>query len=251
MQIEAVPGLPEVRPGDSLSMLLVDAMSGANMTLQAGDIVVLAQKIVSKAEGRYAVLAEVEVSPEAAALAVQTDKDPRVVELILRESSAVVRKRPGLIVTETHHGFVMANAGIDQSNVRGDDGEVALLLPLDSDASARQLRRELEAHYAQAPIGVVITDSVGRAWRLGTIGQAIGSCGPIPLWDLRGEPDREGRAMLSSQVGYVDQIAAAAVLVMGEAAEGTPVARVRGLPWEPVDEPASVLIRPAQDDMFR
>lgn len=251
MQIEAVPGIPEVRPGDDLTALLADAMSSANLKPRAGDIVVLAQKIVSKAEGRYAVLSQVDVSPEALALAAETDKDPRVVELILRESNDVVRKRPGLIVTETHHGFVMANAGIDQSNVRGGDSEVALLLPLDADLSARRLRSGLEGHFAQAPIGVVITDSVGRAWRLGTIGQAIGSSGPIPLWDLRGEPDREGRAMLSSQVGYVDQIAAAAVLVMGEAAEGTPVALVRELPWKPVDEPASVLVRPAQDDMFR
>ena len=124
-------------------------------------------------------------------------------------------------------------------------------MPIDSDASAHQLRLELERHYAQVPIGVVITDSVGRAWRLGTIGQAIGSSGPIPLWDLRGEPDREGRAMLSSQVGFIDQIAAAGVLVMGEAAEGTPVARIRGLPWEPVEETSASLVRPAQDDMFR
>lgn len=250
MQLQALSGIGEVRPGDDLAGLIAEAIAGDPEGLQPGDILVLAQKIVSKAEGRYARLDEVVVSEPAARLAAETDKDPRIVELILRESRCVVRQRPGLIVTETHHGFVMANAGIDQSNVRNDEGEVALLLPVDSDASARRLRAAMEARFG-APIGVIVSDSVGRAWRLGTVGLALGSSGPIPLQDLRGLPDREGRAMLSSQVGLVDQLAAAAVLVMGEADEGTPVVRIRGFRWEPVDTPASELVRPAKDDLFR
>lgn len=250
MNVEAIQGIPEIRPGDDLPAIIRAALQNAGETLQGGDIVVLAQKIVSKAEGRYAYLDDVVVSPAAQELAGQTDKDPRIVELILSESTRVLRQRPGLIVTETRHGFVMANAGIDQSNVRGENGEVALLLPLDSDASAQALRHQLEAYY-EPSIGVVISDSVGRAWRQGTIGQALGSSGPIPLQDLRGEPDREGRPMLSSQVGFVDQIACAAVMVMGEAAEGTPVVRIRGLEWTPVDTPAISLVRLAQDDLFR
>jgi coenzyme F420-0:L-glutamate ligase/coenzyme F420-1:gamma-L-glutamate ligase len=250
LNIEAIQGIPEICPGDDLPAIIVAALHSAEEALLPGDIVVLAQKIVSKAEGRYAYLDDVVVSPAARSLAEQTDKDPRIVELILRESTRVVRQRPGLIVSETNHGFVMANAGIDQSNVHSENGEVALLLPLDSDASARALRHQLEAHYA-APIGVIISDSVGRAWRQGTIGQALGSSGPIPLQDLRGDPDREGRPMLTSQVGFVDQLACAAVLVMGEAAEGTPVVRIRGLQWTPVDTPAISLVRQAQDDLFR
>lgn len=250
MLVEAIAGIPEVRPGDDLGAMLVAVLCQPGQELRAHDILVVAQKVVSKAEGRYAVLAEVEPSAEAIALGRQTDKDARIVELILRESNCVVRHRPGLIVTETHHGMVMANAGIDQSNVRGEDGEVALLLPRDSDASAGHLRAALEARFG-APIGVIISDSVGRAWRLGTTGQALGSSGPIPLWDLRGELDREGRPMQSSQVGFIDQIASAAALVMGEAAEGTPAVRIRDLPWVPSPMPGISLVRPGADDLFR
>ena len=195
-------------------------------------------------------LRDVDPSAEALELGAATDKDPRIVELILRESRQVLRHRPGLIVTETHQGMVMANAGIDQSNIRGEDGEVVLLLPVDSDASARRLRARLEGRF-DSPIGVVISDSVGRAWRSGTVGQALGSSGPVPLWDLRGTPDREGRPMQSSQVGFIDQIASAAALAMGEGAEGTPAARIRGLAWTPSESPGISLVRPAEDDLFR
>ena len=251
MRVDAIEGIPEVVPGNDLAQVLIEAITApGNGGLKPGDLLVIAQKVVSKAEGRYVRLAEVEPSDTALTLGQQTDKDPRIVELILRESRQVLRHRTGLIVSETHHGMVMANAGIDQSNIRGEDGEVVLMLPLDSDQSAAALRQRLEARFG-SPIGVIISDSVGRAWRLGTTGQALGSSGPLALWDLRGELDREGRAMQSSQVGFIDQIASAGALVMGEGAEGLPAARVRGLAWTPSNAGGRDLVRPAADDMFR
>ena len=170
--VDAIPGIPEVVPGDDLSLALIDALDCAGIALASRDIVVVAQKIVSKAEGRYAYLRDQKPSAVAHSLGAETDKDPRIVELILSESRAVLRRRPGLIVVETHHGFVMANAGIDQSNIRPpsapdeDDNEAVLLLPIDSDASAAQLRADFEARF-ESPIGVIISDSIGRAWRNG------------------------------------------------------------------------------------
>ncbi|MCB1741488.1 MAG: coenzyme F420-0:L-glutamate ligase [Gammaproteobacteria bacterium] len=254
-----IPGIPEVLPGTDLSAVLGDALAAASIALKPGDVLVVAQKIVSKAENRYVDLDQVVPGRRALALAEQTDKDPRLVEIILGESRDVVRCRPGLIVVETRHGFVMANAGMDRSNVPNNENRV-LLLPLDPDASARNLAMGLERRFGTLP-GIVIADSVGRAWRLGTVGTAIGLFGVPGLVDLRGLPDRQGRALEVSQVGHADQVAAAAALLMGEADEGTPVVLVRGL-----SVPASsnqdrdagnpgvgiaTLVRDKQADLFR
>jgi coenzyme F420-0:L-glutamate ligase/coenzyme F420-1:gamma-L-glutamate ligase len=202
----------------------------------------IAQKIVSKAEGRSIALASVAPSQAARDLATQTGKDARLVELILSESERVVRARPNLIIVKHRLGFVMANAGIDQSNV-GEDGQ-ALLLPRDPDASAAALA-------ARLGLPVVITDSFGRAWRRGTVGVAIGAAGLPALQDLRGRPDLFGRTLMVSITGFADEIAAAAGLVMGQGAEGQPAVLLRGLAWSGAVNPAAELLRPAQEDLFQ
>jgi coenzyme F420-0:L-glutamate ligase/coenzyme F420-1:gamma-L-glutamate ligase len=204
-------------------------------------VLAVAQKIVSKAEGRSVALASVKPSVAARELAEQTGKDARLVELILSESERVVRARPNLIIVKHRLGFVMANAGIDQSNI-GVDGH-ALLLPRDPDGSAAALA-------AQLGLPVVITDSFGRAWRRGTVGVAIGAAGLPALRDLRGQPDLFGRMLMVSITGFADEIAAAAGLVMGQGAEGQPAVLVRGLSWSGTQNPASELLRPAQEDLF-
>jgi coenzyme F420-0:L-glutamate ligase/coenzyme F420-1:gamma-L-glutamate ligase len=216
-------------------------MARAGLRPQQGDVLAVAQKIVSKAEGRSVALASVKPSVAARELAEQTGKDARLVELILSESERVVRARPNLIIVKHQLGFVMANAGIDQSNI-GVDGH-ALLLPRDPDGSAAALA-------AQLGLPVVITDSFGRAWRRGTVGVAIGAAGLPALRDLRGQPDLFGRMLMVSITGFADEIAAAAGLVMGQGAEGQPAVLVRGLSWSGTQNPASELLRPAQEDLF-
>lgn len=252
LEITALPGIPLVKPGDDLAALIVTALDRAEIALRAGDALVIAQKVVSKAEGRYAVLAEVDPRPEALDLAQKTGKDARVVELILRECVRVVRHRPNLLIVQHKHGYVLANAGIDASNVEPDPtlGERVLLLPEDPDRSCTALRDSLRAATGVAPT-VIINDSLGRAWRRGTVGTAIGAAGLTALLDLRGQPDLFGREMLVSQVGLADELAAAASLVQGEAAEGTPVAHIRGLAPEQTDQRAAELIRDEQEDLFR
>ena len=244
-----VPGLPRVQPGDDLAALIGAALAVAGITLGDGDLLAVTQKIVSKAEGRLRRLDAVVPSARARELAAGTAKDPRLVELILEESRGVVRTRRDLIITEHRLGLVLANAGIDRSNV--DDGEeTVLLLPEDPDASARRLRAELVAT-SGARIGVIITDSLGRAWRKGTVGVAIGTAGVAPFVDLRGRTDLNGRALQVSEIAPADSLAAAAVLLMGEAAEGTPVVLIRGAALDASDAPASAVLRPAADDLFR
>jgi coenzyme F420-0:L-glutamate ligase/coenzyme F420-1:gamma-L-glutamate ligase len=244
-----VPGIPEVRAGDDLAALVLAALARAGMPLAAGDVVAVTQKIVSKAEGRLRRLADVTPSPRAVALAAETRKDPRVVELILQESREVVRTRPDLVIAEHRLGIVLANAGIDRSNI--EDGEEAvLLLPLDPDGTAAKLRGAFE-RAAGVALGVVITDSVGRAWRRGTVGLAIGTAGVAPFEDLRGRRDSAGRALQVSEIAPADSLAAAAVLVMGEAAEATPVVLVRGAGGGGSDVPASTVLRPKAEDLFR
>lgn len=252
LEITALPGIPLVRPGDDLAALIVAALDRAGTALKPGDTLVVAQKVVSKAEGRYAALASVEPGEQARDLARKTEKDPRLVELILRESARVVRHRPGLLIVQHRHGYVLANAGIDASNVEPDPqaGERVLLLPEDPDRSARALRKRLRAATGVAPT-VVINDSLGRAWRHGTVGTALGSAGLAALLDLRGEADLFGRALRVSQVGLADELAAAASLVQGEAAEGTPVALIRGLAPEAAEQGAADLIRSEDEDLFR
>ena len=251
VEILAVPGIPLVRKDDDLVALIGEGLARGGIVPRGGDVFVLAQKIVSKAEGRMVDLATVEPSAEAIELAGKIQKDPRLVDLILSESVRVVRARPNVLIVEHRLGFVMANAGIDQSNVASPDGpQQALLLPLDPDGSAENLRTRLSQRFGVA-VAVVINDSFGRAWRRGTCGVAVGAAGLPSLMDLRGAPDLFGRKLQVSITGHADEIAAAASLVMGQGAEGQPVVIVRGLIWRGPDNGASELVRPAAEDMFR
>lgn len=240
------PAVPrEVAAGDDLAEVVAAALAGR--APRPGDIVVLAQKIVSKAEGRLVSLATVRPGPAAIELAARTRKDARLVELVLRESQAVVRARPGVLIVRHRLGLVMANAGIDQSNLPG--AEMALLLPEDPDGSAERLRAAL-ADRLGVPLGVIISDSFGRAWRRGSVNVAIGAAGIASLWDRRGERDRSGRPLAVTEVAVADAVAAAAGLAMGEGREGRPLVLVRG--WSPPApaSPAAALIRPVEEDLF-
>jgi coenzyme F420-0:L-glutamate ligase/coenzyme F420-1:gamma-L-glutamate ligase len=251
LEIIALQGFPLVRPGDNLIELIASALIRNDVTPRAGDVLVVAQKIVSKAEGRVIDLATVEPSAKALTLAAEVDKDPRLVELILSESVRVVRARRNVLIVEHRLGFIMANAGVDQSNVGPSDGAArALLLPENPDRSAESLRRGLAAA-AGIDIAVVINDSFGRAWRQGTAGVAIGVAGLPALIDLRGRPDLFGRTLEASIIGFADEIAASASLVMGQADEATPVVLMRGLRWSAPGSTAASLIRPANEDLFR
>ncbi len=229
-----------VQAGDDLAALLV----ASGVIPRPDDVLVVAQKIVSKAEGREVQLSSVTPSPRAEQLAQETGKDARIVELILQESVRVVRARPNLIIVQHRLGHTMANAGIDQSNVSDSSDERALLLPVNPDASAVALS-------AQLGCPVIISDSFGRAWRRGTVGVAIGCAGLPSLVDLRGKPDLFGRELHVTLTGFADEIAAAAGLLMGQAAEGQPAVLVRGLRWSAPAFPATELVRPAQEDLFR
>jgi len=250
IELLALPGLPAVAQGDDLAALIIESLHRSGLRLRDDDVIVVAQKIVSKAEGRRVDLRSVHPSPRAAALAIQVQKDPRLVELILSESRRIVRAAPNLLIVEHRLGYVMANAGIDQSNVAGD-GEWALLLPVDPDASARRLREALATN-AGSPPAVVINDSFGRPWRRVTVGVALGAAGLPSLLDLRGQPDLFGRRLQSTQVGHADEIAAAASLLMGQAAESRPVVLIRGAvrPDAPA-MPVAALLRPPEEDQFR
>ena len=246
----ALPGMPRVRKGDDLAALIVAAAAGCGEALQDGDIVVVAQKIVSKAEGRMVDLASVEASEAARDMAVLCDKDPRQMELLLAEAGEVLRARRGVVIVALRNGMVLANAGIDRSNVDGEGEDHVLLLPSDADASAAAIRERLEA-ISGARVGVIIADSIGRAWRLGTIGTAIGAAGVRCLTDLRGAPDMNGRALQTTDVGTADELAAAASLLMGQAAEGTPVVLIRGAASALGEGRAVDLVRPVEMDLFR
>ncbi len=251
MTVIALAGIPEVRSGDDLAELIVDATAANGEAIADGDVLVVAQKIVSKAEGRYVDLADVTPSDEAVKLAAQVDKDARLVELILSESAEVVRFRPGVLIIANRHGLVLANAGIDTSNLDPERGETeVLLLPEDSDRSAVALREAL-ARRTGASIGVVVNDSLGRAWRNGTVGVAIGASGVAALADLRGRPDRRGRELRVTEIGLADEIAAAASSVMGQADEGRPVVIVRGLAQAAGEGRARDLVRARELDLFR
>lgn len=251
--------IPLIRQGDHLADIIVEALESTDVQLQDGDILVIAQKIVSKAEGRMVDLATVTPSERALELAGKTEKDARVVELILRESNEILRARPGAIIVEHRLGFVCANAGIDHSNVsplgnndfsRSKAEDWVLLLPENPDCSATGIRQALESRTGKT-IGVLIIDSHGRAWRNGTVGAAIGLAGLPGLVDLRGQPDLFDFRLRITQVGAADELAAAASLVMGQAAEGTPVIHVRGFPYPLRDGSLSELLRPTDQDLFR
>lgn len=245
-----IPGLPLIKPGDDLAGLVISALRAAGESPGEGDAVALAQKIVSKAEGRIVRLDTVAPTARAQDIAARANKDPRVVELILRESKAVIRVSPGVIITEHNTGVILANAGIDRSNLPDSD-DSALLLPLDPDASAASLRSSLRKAFG-VNLGVLITDSIGRPWRLGTVGTAIGTAGVLALDDLRGQADLYGRELQVSEVAVADSLAAAAVLMMGEAAEGTPLVLIRGgARANDLGQTARTLLRPADEDLFR
>ena len=247
--LTALTGIPSVAPGDDIATLLADALDAGALVPQDRDVLVVTHKIISKAEGRYRDLADVTPSARALELAAATGKDPALVEIILSESRQVVRSRPELIITEHRSGMVMANAGIDQSNVPGESARV-LLLPENPDASSTALRAALSARFG-VDIAVVVCDSVGRAWRNGVVGLALGAAGLPALQDLRGRKDREGRALTVTQVGLADEIASAAELLMGEADEGRPAVLVRGVQWREAPLAAAALIRDRQQDLFR
>jgi coenzyme F420-0:L-glutamate ligase / coenzyme F420-1:gamma-L-glutamate ligase len=243
--------IPLVQPGDDLGAITVAALRSNGLVPKQSDVLVVAQKIVSKAEGRYVDIATVQPSERAIALAAELDKDPRFVEVVLSESKRVVRHRPGLLIVEHRLGFVMANAGIDHSNIGVEAGsERVLLLPVDPDGSAHALRQYLIGAFGVG-LGVIISDSFGRPWRKGTVGVALGAAGLPALVDLRGHPDLFGRELLVTETGFADEIAAAAGLLMGQANEAVPMVLVRGLAWSAPDRPAGFLIRPAEHDLFR
>ena len=249
LSIFPIADIPIVQPGDDLALLIGNALSPTNLKLEDGDVVVVAQKIVSLSENRLVRLHDVEVSPAAEALAAETDKDPRLVELILRESSAIIRKKPGVIIARHRLGFVGANAGVDQSNIDHSDGECALLLPDDPDRSAKELRESLMKATGKT-LGIVVSDSMNRPWRLGSIGTAIGSAGISVLNDRCGQPDLFGRDLKATVTNQADGIAAAAVLVMGESTERVPVVIVRGMAARDSAQMARDCIRPAAADLF-
>jgi coenzyme F420-0:L-glutamate ligase/coenzyme F420-1:gamma-L-glutamate ligase len=257
--LTAIPDIPLIRSGDDLAAILLDRLRKAGLTLQDGDVLVLCQKIVSKAEGRAVRLEEVTPSEEARALAAETGKDPRLVELILGESRAVLRTRRHLIIAEHRLGWICANAGIDRSNVAQpeDDGSaelarasVVLRLPADPDCSAREIRARLVAATG-ANVAVIVNDTHGRPFREGAVGVAIGVAGISPLSDLRGQPDLFGYELQTSILGTADEIASAASLLMGQADEGRPAVLVRGAPVVLGEGAARDMQRPAEKDLFR
>jgi coenzyme F420-0:L-glutamate ligase/coenzyme F420-1:gamma-L-glutamate ligase len=251
LTIIGLAGVPMVQPSDDLAAITLDAYAAAGLTPQDGDVLVVAQKIVSKSEGRIVEVASVEPSERAIALAAETGKDPRFVEIVLSESHRIVRHRPNLIVVEHRLGFVMANAGIDHSNVGPDDGkERVLLLPVDPDASALQLQQQLAAR-TKKRLAIIISDSFGRPWRRGTVGIALGAAGLPAVIDWRGQPDLFGRKLEVTETGFADEIAAAASLVQGQDAEATPIVLVRGLSWTAPEAPAAAIVRPPEHDLFR
>ncbi len=257
LSVIALPNIPLVVAGDGLPSIICNGLAECRLTLQDGDIIVLAQKIVSKSEGRYAALDSVTPSQEAITLAKDVEKDPRLVELILSESRDIVRKRRGVLIVEHNLGIIMANAGIDTSNVEqlesGGTDEMrrqVLLLPKDPDASCKALREALRK-ITGANIAVIINDSVGRAWRNGTVGMAIGTAGIEALLDLNGRPDLFERPLQATQVGIADELAAAASIVMGQADEGRPIVHIRGYKPLKGEGNAQDLIRNQKQDLFR
>ncbi len=241
-----LPGLPEIRHGDDLSGQIAIAARKARMQFENGDILVVAQKIVSKAEGAVVRLSTIEPSPQAQAIAERQKKDPRLVEVILKESRRLVRSDP-VLIAETRHGYVCANAGVDHSNIPGDDA--VTLLPRDPDQSAKNLAAALRKR-TRKRIAVIISDTFGRPWRLGLTNVAIGASGVPVLHDLRGTRDRHGKPLTATVLAVADDLAAAAGLLMGKSA-GFPVVLIRGYRYKPASEPAARVIRPASEDLFR
>lgn len=251
--LELIPlrNFPLVEPGQDVAELISAALVNNKLALLQGDVLIVAQKIISKAENRYVRLADVEPGPEAVRLAEEANKDPRQMELVLRESREVVRVRPGVVIVEHRNGYVHANAGIDKSNIPNPEEQPqVLLLPENPDASARYLRDALN-RYSGVEVQVIINDSAGRAWRNGTVGIAIGTAGLEPLFNQVGEQDLYGNVLEVTEAAVADELAAAASLVMGQAAEACPVVLARGAQLRPSDSGSGSLIRDRAQDMFR
>jgi coenzyme F420-0:L-glutamate ligase/coenzyme F420-1:gamma-L-glutamate ligase len=248
IEIHPLGMIGEVQPGSDLVAILSEALIAAGLSVGGADVLVVTQKIVSKAEGRHVALDGVNPGEEALRLARVTGKDPRLVELVLTESTAVIRAAPNVLITRHRCGHVMANAGIDRSNT--GSGDRVLLLPENADASALHLRQGLGLRFG-SQLGVVISDSFGRPWRYGVVNVALGASGLPSLIDKRGEPDRDGRPLEVTQVAFADMIASAAGLAMGEGAEGIPAALIRGAIWPAGSLPASALLRPLSEDLFQ
>lgn len=252
IRILPITGIGEIDPGADLGLLIFEAMQAQNISLEQGDILVVTQKIVSKAEGRLVKLAEIEPSAFAHIAAQESRKDAPYLEVVLRESKRIVRMDRGVLLTETHHGFICANAGIDESNVSGGAGEV-LLLPVDSDNSASVIRarlQELSGEGETFEIAVVISDTWGRTWRNGQVNMAIGVAGMEPLSDYRGQYDPYGYELHASVIAVADEVASAAELVMGKI-DRVPVALIRGYSYTPGPGTAQMLLRDPATDMFR
>lgn len=254
IELFPIEGIPLIQPGDSLSRIILTQLQAMGQTLQAGDIIVIAQKVVSKIEGRLIALTSIQPSAEAQKLAEIVDKDPRVVQVIMDDSKSIIRSRRGLLVAEQQAGWICANAGVDRSNVQqGNDGEEYLaLLPVDGDESAARIRQELYEESGIAP-AVLINDSHGRAWRVGTVGVCIGCAGLAPIWDQRGLPDLFGYELHSSEECIADELSAAASLLMGQSNEGQPVILIRGyqVPAHLPAAPSQTIQRAAAMDAFR
>jgi coenzyme F420-0:L-glutamate ligase / coenzyme F420-1:gamma-L-glutamate ligase len=250
LTLTALHDMPEVVPGDDLVAMIRTGLEGAGLTLEEGDVLAVTQKVVSKAEGCLIDLTTVAPSEQALALAAELGKDPRHIEVILRESRGIVRKQGGVLITETHHGWICANAGVDRSNVAAEEVEVVLTLPRDPDASAQRIREGLRAATG-VDVAVLITDSHGRAWRLGTVNLAIGVAGMLPIADFRGHLDRFGYQLRITTVARADELAAAAGLLSGQAAEGLPVVHIRGASYSRGEGRAVDMQRSPERDLFR
>ena len=249
--LTAVKGLPLIEPGDDLGAILIEGIQRAGIAPRDRDVLVIAQKVVSKAEGRYVELRDIVPSPRAIELATNIRKDPRVVEVILSETQEIVRYRKDVFVVAHRLGFVMANAGVDQSNIEHRDGnERVLLLPVDPDASCAMLKARMDQAFS-ADLGIVINDSFGRPWRNGVVGVALGAAGLPSLVSLIGAPDLFGRPMRVTEVALADEIASAASMLMGQGKEGLPLVHARGLNWDAAPRNAAALVRPKAMDMFR
>lgn len=251
LTLTALSPFPLVRPGDDLAALVIGVLQDKGLRPADGDVLVVAQKVVSKAEGRYLDLATLTPSPRAHEIAAVVRKEPHFVEAVLQESERVVRQAPEVLIVEHRLGYVMANAGIDRSNIDPEHGaDPVLLLPENPDASAERLMFRFQEQFGTR-MAVIVSDSFGRPWRRGTMGVALGAAGLPALRDLRGRPDLYGRALRVTETGFADEIAAAASLLMGQSDEAVPAVLVRGLRWEEATAPAAKLIRPPNEDLFR
>jgi coenzyme F420-0:L-glutamate ligase/coenzyme F420-1:gamma-L-glutamate ligase len=246
----ALPNIPLVHPGDDICAVIKAGLADAGIVLENGDVIVIAQKIISKSENRYVNLADLVPSEKAIEIADVTGKDPRHIEAVLSESAEVLRYKKNVMIVAHRLGYVMANAGIDESNIAHGDGSQILLLPVDPDKSCADIKQRLDADCATS-IGVIINDSFGRAWRNGVVGVALGAAGISSLQNLIGSPDLFGRPMKVTEVAIADELAAAASLVMGQGAEATPIIHVRGYRNRAPENDASALVRPKNLDMFR